>query len=212
MIEILSTFFVSIPLSQPFVKSLDRITSQCYYQNSMTLKEELKELTGKRKRFLLLRIADIDPELARRLCNVTKGTYNNWLRDSTSIFVELYRRRDELNQTYKHEAIHLLRRDNQLAAVLLEERIIRKLTEEIETGEYSLAKTQLAKEVYSRLLTDIDVTPNVQVTTWEQRIGEIIMPDQPRLARGGEIIEGKFTPTNGQKTEYQEGYPIEEGE
>lgn len=136
------------------------------------LKDEISSLVGRKRRFYLFRIADMDTETARKLSGITLGTYNRWLRDES--FVALYRRRDELSSLYKREAIHLLRRDNQLAAVLLEEQILTKMKEELESGDYNLLRTNLAREVYSKLISDLDVNPQIQSLTWEQRIGQLV--------------------------------------
>ena len=139
----------------------------------MSLRDELKPIIGNKRRFLLFRITDIDTDTSRKLCHVKKSTYEHWLRDGK--FVEIYRRRDELASEYKKEAMSLLRRDTQLAAVLLEEEIIKKMALEIETGSYNLIKTNLAKEVYSKLINDLDVEINPQTLTWEQKLQQIFI-------------------------------------
>lgn len=155
-----------------------------------SLQEELRAVIGNRRRFILLRIVDIDPETARKLCSVSKGTYNSWLKDSR--FTSLYRRRDEFSANFKQDAIRLLRRANQLQAVLLEEKIIAKMKEEIESGEYSLIKSLLARDVYSRLISDLDYQPQNLALSWEQRIAQLITGQQPeQLPQGGEVIEAE---------------------
>lgn len=163
------------------------------------LKDELKTVSGRKRRFILLRIIDVETEAARQLCGITKGTYNTWLQNSA--FVELYRRRAELAAEYKQEALQLMRRDNQLQAVLLEEKIIRKMREEIELGVYELIRTNLAREVYSRLLSDLDVQPQVQSLTWEQRIGQLFMHQEPPRVEGGEVVNGEVINPPNQITE-----------
>jgi len=166
------------------------------------LKEEIKALGGKRRRFLLLRIADVETNLARNLCGITVGTYNTWLQSPE--FVSLYRRRGELAAEYKQEAIQLMRRENQLAAILLEEKIIQKMKEEIESGVYELIKTNLAREVYSKLIADLDIVPKVHVLSWEQRVQSLLGSQQERITEG-EVIEGEFTETVGiQENKHQE--------
>lgn len=151
------------------------------------LKDEIKAIIGNRRRFLLLRVADVDVETARKLCNVKKGTYNSWLRDG--IFVELYRRREEFSSEYKQEAIQLLRRNNQLNAVLLEEMILHKMKLEVETGEYSLIRTLLARDVYNKLIADLDITPQVMIQTWEQRIAGLFLPKPEQEVMDAPIVE-----------------------
>lgn len=159
----------------------------------MSLKDEVKSIIGNRRRFLLLRICDIDTETARKLCNIKKGTYNSWLQDEK--FVALYRRRDEFSGESKQEAIRLLRRDNQLNAVLLEEKILLKMKAEIESGEYSLIRTNLARDVYSKLISDLDYQPQALSLSWEQRLGQLFLPQQEQVQEqleGAKIIEGQL--------------------
>jgi len=161
------------------------------------LKEEIKTIIGNRRRFLLLRIADVDPETARKLCNVRKGTYNSWLQDEK--FVVLHRRRDEFSANFKVEAIQLLRRDNQLAAVLLEGKIITKMKEEVDSGQYELLRTNLAKEVYSKLIADLDYQPQALSLTWEQRIANLSLgkPEELPESEVPRIIEGEVREVGG---------------
>lgn len=167
----------------------------------MSLREEIKTLSGNKRRFFLMRIADMDTKAALKLCNVVRGTYNSWLQNRD--FVEIYRRRVEFNTEYKQEAIQLLRRDNQLEAVLLESKIIAKMKEEIEDGNYDLIRSNLAKEVYSKLMTELDAVPQVQVLTWQQKL-ELINNPPEQITEGGDIVDGSFTETNSvEKTEPQ---------
>lgn len=154
----------------------------------MSLRDEIKTLSGNKRRFFLLRVADMDTHTALSLVGVVRGTYNSWLQSQS--FVEIYRRRDEFNSDYKQEAIQLLRRDNQLEAVLLEGKIISKMKEELQSGEYSLIRSHLAREVYSKLISDLDFTPVVQNLTWEQRIQQIFN-NPPNQITEGEVIEGE---------------------
>jgi hypothetical protein len=138
----------------------------------MSLKDELKNITGKKKRYMLYRVAEMEAEVARKLANVTAGAYNSWLRPEDE-FHRLHRRISELIINYKQEAIQMLRRDNQLNAVILEERIINKMIEEVDTGDYNLIRTNLARDVYTRLMGDLDFQPQVANMSWEQRIQNI---------------------------------------
>lgn len=176
----------------------------------MALKDEIKTIIGNRRKFLLLRVADVDVETARKLCNNTKkSTYNSWLQDQT--FVALYRRRDEFSSEFKHEAIQLLRRDNQLNAVILEEKILQKMKDEIESGEYSLIRTHLARDVYSKLVNDLDYQPQSLALTWQERFEQLNLnlPNQDGgNNHGTEVIssEGSESP------EHQESLLITQGE
>lgn len=158
----------------------------------MSLKEELKPIIGNRRRFMLYRIADVDTDTARKLCGIKKGTYNNWLQDET--FVTIHRRRDEFAQEYRKEAIQMLRRDNQLAAVMLEGKIIAQMKKEIESGNplgYNLIKTHIAREVYSKLIADLDVVPQAPMISWEQRFQQITQSMNPGTLPEGVTIEGE---------------------
>jgi len=156
----------------------------------MSLREEIKALTGNKRKFLLMRIVDMGVDTALSLCGVKRGTYNSWCQQDT--FVALYRRRGEFAGEHKQEAIQLLRRDNQLAAVLLESKILGKIKEEIESGELALTKTNLAREVYSRLMGDLDAQPKVANLTWEQRILNLTAREPVPELSEGEVINGEF--------------------
>ena len=170
----------------------------------MSLKEEISTLIGNRRRFLLFRIADVDTDTARKLCGIKKGTYNTWLKDKH--FVGMYRRRNEWSAEYKKEAISLLRRDNQLAAVLLEEKIITRMQEEIETGEYNLIRTHLAREVYSKLINDLDVIPQVSTISWEQRVQALFLGNRQ------EAVDGQYETISSKEEEHPQGYLPSSGE
>ena len=115
-----------------------------------------------------MRIAEIDTNKAQALCDVPDGTYNGWFTDR--VFASLYQRVKEFTIQYKQQAIQMLRRDNQLAAVMLEEKIIEKMIEEINAGEYNLIRTNLARDVYTKLIGDLDIVPQAVGTTWEQKL------------------------------------------
>ena len=151
----------------------------------MELKEELSQIRGvAKKKFLLLRMVDIETEVALKLCGVHKGTYNTWCNDRA--FVEVHRRRKELTKDYRQDALHMLRKENQIAAILLEDRIVQRMREEVETGDYKLIRTGLAREVYSKLINDLDYTPQNLSLTWEQRVAQLFT--QPEEV---EVIEGQ---------------------
>jgi hypothetical protein len=183
----------------------------------MSLKDEIKNISGNKRRFLLLRIADIDTAQARNIVGVTTITYNSWLQNKD--FVALYRRRDEFCGEYKQEAIQILRRDNQLAAVLLEGKIISKIKEELESGDYNLIRTHMAKEVYTKLIGDLDATPSTSIVTWQQRIGLLVQTPETQITPPPtvKVLEGSFKEIeDGDKseevsipeTEHTEGEPV----
>lgn len=178
-----------------------------------TLKDELKEIVGKQRRFLLFRIAEIETAPAISLCKLSQGTYNSWTT-RVSRFTELYRKLEELQANYKQEAIQLLRRDNQLSAVMLEERIIEKMKEEIDSGDYNLIRTNLARDVYTKLIGDLDLVPAGQAQTWEGRLAsmtnvfvngqqsppQIVTTNRPiQIGESDEIIEATALPVEEHK-------------
>lgn len=143
----------------------------------------------------------MDKQTALKLCKVKPTTYNTWLKNEE--FVSLHQRRDEFSGEYKLEAIQLLRRDNQLAAVLLEGKIVAKMQRELDTGKLSLVKTNLAREVYSKLMSDLDYQPQVQKLTWQQRIENF------RIIGGNNAI---IETTGVEETESPQSITITEGE
>ena len=174
----------------------------------MSLKDEIRTLSGNKRKFFLLRIADLDTATARKLTGVTTNTYNSWMQQRA--FVELYRRRDEFNMSYKQEAIQILRRDNQLEAVLLEGKIIAKMKEELESGEYNLLRTNLSREVYSKLISDLDIVPKEPLISWEQRINNMqVTINSPEQI--GETVDGQFKEIS-KSEKPEEGKLITEGE
>jgi len=176
------------------------------------LKDEIKTVTGNKRKFLLLRIVDMSAKAARELCGVTQGTYNSWLQNEE--FGLLYRRRDEFSGEYKQEAIQLLRRDNQLDAVLLEGKLIKKMKDEVESGDYVLIRTNLAREVYSKLITDLDQQPQIKSLTWEQRIQQLFLENNPQQIEGGQITDGKVISetTSSEESQHPKSLPFTEGE
>lgn len=173
------------------------------------LKDKLKPVTGVRKQFLLMRIAGLDTPACRHILSIPQGTYNSWL--SQENFREVFSQLQELESDYKHEAIQMLRRENQLEAVLLESKIVQKMREELEAGEYVLIKTNLAREVYSKLISDLDIAPQVKASiSWEQKVYDVMLTTQPQLQ--GEIHDAEFTEVSSQPNQYSEGNLITEGE
>lgn len=162
----------------------------------MSIKERLTEIKSiPARRFLLLRMADVDTDIALKICKVNKGTYNNWCKDER--FVAIHRQRGELVRDFQQEAIHMLRKETQLSAVMLEARIINKLVQEIETEEYVLMKTSLAKEVYSKLIGDLDHQPKALALTWEQRVQQLTLTSPAQITEAqGECIDAEYTEAN----------------
>ena len=156
-----------------------------------------------------MRVAGLDVDFSKKLTSVTRGTYNSWFKSTE--FAVLYHQLPNLIQDYRLEAIQLLRKDNQLEAVLLEGKIISKMKEEIETGEYILIRTNLAREVYSKLLTNLDATPDVKVISWHERV-EHLYSRTPEQIEEGDAIDGEFSEVSSEPKEHQEGKPISKGQ
>jgi len=166
------------------------------------LQDKIKSLTGNKRTFLLMRIAGLDVEFSKNMTRVTRGTYNSWFKNEE--FALLYHQLSVLIQDYRQEAVQMLRKDNQLEAVLLEGKIIAKIKEELETGDYKLTRTHLAREVYSKLMTDLDIVPEVKIT-WQQRYQGFFQRQPEQI---GEAIDGEFKEIGSVKAEHQEGEPI----
>jgi hypothetical protein len=150
----------------------------------MALKDEIKLLIGKQRKFFLMRVAEVDKSVAMHMLDIKEGTYNKWVMEV--VFSALYHRLHEFTMNYKQEAIQMLRRDNQLAAVMLEEHIIRKMKEEVDSGEYNLIRTNIARDVYTRLIGDLDIATVKPADTWEQKI-QILM-------QGGSVSIPQISP------------------
>jgi len=175
----------------------------------MPLVDELRTISGRKKRYLLLRIIGMDTEASRQLCGLTKGTYNSWCQNDA--FVAVHRRIAEFAAEYQREALQLLRRNNQQRAVLLEEKMLIKIDEELESGNYDLLRTNLGKEVYSKLIADLDYQPKALSLSWEQRIQQLNTSQQPSQIEGGDFIDGQITePVSQSENQYSEGSPAQE--
>lgn len=135
---------------------------------STTLDEHLTGLIGKKRKFILLRISGLDLDTCLATAGVTRSAYGKWTMEDK--FSAVYTQWEELAGDHREEAIRLLRKENQLAATLLEREIIDKLREEVATGILNLAKTHLGREVYSKLIAELDKPPTKVELSWEQRI------------------------------------------
>jgi hypothetical protein len=167
------------------------------------LKDTLEGLTGKKRRFLLYRIAGLDRNTAIQVIDVPQGRLNVWLHDQK--FVDAHRKIDELGATHRAEAMRAIRRDNQMGAAMLEKEVVDRMREELDTGDYRLVKTNLGKAVYERLMNELDKSPSLQVNTWEQRIALLnSQPENPQLEEG-DVIDADYSQAEtSQKPEYQE--------
>ena len=178
-----------------------------------TLQEVVKSISGNKRQFILMRIAGMDVDIVMNLLGITRGTYNSWFKNGD--FSLVYHKLPTLVSDYRQEAVQMLRKSNQLEAVLLESKIIAQLKAELEKGEYVLAKTHLAREVYSKLISDLDaVAPKVQVASWQQRIGVIQQYlEKPKdQIEGGEVVDAEFEEVSSEQEEHPKSIPVSESE
>ena len=162
----LSIFFQSCLLTTSFSLCYNTVMTMQVIDSQdvpvRTLQEELYEITATiERRFLLYRIAGLSVKDSLGFCKVGMGSYNAWTEKPA--FLAVNRRRNELERDHRAEAIKLLRRENQIGAVVVEERIINTLLEELDNKEYVLIKTPIAKTVYDKLMADIDAMATINV-------------------------------------------------
>lgn len=170
----------------------------------------LKVFTGTKRSFILMRIAGLDTDLSMKLTGVSRGTYNSWFKNEE--FATVYHQIESLIANHRDDAIQLLRRNNQLEAVLLESKMISKIKDEIEAGHYDFTRTHLAREVYSKLMSELDKAPaSIKRLSWEQRIQQFLPGEQRQISRGV-IIDGEFEEVSEQSSEHSQSKPTQEGE
>jgi hypothetical protein len=117
------------------------------------LKDELSSLNAKQKKYIQYLVAGIKKDVALKLANIPSATYKWWSHDNEQ-FHSLVERVEELKDNYFDEAFQMLRQNNKVMALFLEQELLVKIKEEIENGEYNLVKTPLAKEVYNKALEE----------------------------------------------------------
>ena len=174
-----------------------------------TLAEIVKPLTGNKRQFVLLKVSGVDSNVAMTMVGVNRGTYNSWFKNDT--FNAIYKQVPDLIMEHRDEAIQLLRRSNQLEAVVLEGKMIRKIAEELETGDLKFTRTHVAREVYNKLMSDLDKNPilNVKELTWDQKIYGILNT-QDQLKEG--TVDGEFKEVGVIEAEHQEGNNVPSSE
>lgn len=161
----------------------------------------IKPLSENQRQYIIRRVSGLGATSTRELIGIAKGTYNTWFHNE--VFASIHSQLPELSFKHRQEAVQLLRRDNQLEAVLLEGKMIAKMKEEIDSGEYFFVRTNLAREVYSKLISDLDKAPaGIQVLSWQQRIHQIF-PQQS--GQGGEVIDGEFEAISSIEAEHSQG-------
>lgn len=142
-----------------------------------TLSSILEGLTGKRRQYLIFLIAGLSQGYAIELTKVNKSSPSFWRKEDER-YALVESRAELLVNEYQEQAIKLIRRDNQVGAALLERIMIEKIREEIDAGDYVLLKTHLAREVYGKLIQNLDQLDSLpQHITWQQLIameGDII--------------------------------------
>ena len=137
---------------------------------STALKEALDGLYGDKRRFLLMRIAGMeDVQQALAIVGANKGRYSTWCNNPD--FVAVNRNLKELRSAHRYDAVRAIRKENQLNAAMLEQEIIEKMREEVASGELKLCKTHLGREVYIRLMSELEGTPAVlNNITWYDKV------------------------------------------
>jgi len=170
------------------------------------LRDLLAPLKLKQRTYLLYRICELDMKQSLAMTDITKSAYNTWCADE--LFVEVHRRLPQL-QAYKQEAMQILRRKNQLNAILLEGMVIQKITDEVKAGRWNMAKTKLGTMVFDKLMNDLDIQPQVHLS-WQDRLKEL-QDDSP--LQGGNDVKVTVCKEDGSiEAEYQEGDLCEEDE
>jgi len=162
------------------------------------LKEMLSELKLKQRTYLLYRVCELDMKKAMAMTDISKSTYNQWCADEK--FIEVHRKLPVLQSQYKGEALRLLRKKNQLNAILLEGLVIEKIIGEVKQGRWNMAKTKLGVLIYDKLIQDLDIQPQVHLS-WQDRLKQ--MDDYMQGGNDGTITVS--TETSRIETEYQKG-------
>ena len=154
-----------------------------------TLQEVLRPFRGKARQFLILRISGIKKKTALEMARGGISDYNRWLIRPD--FVEVHRQIQDLFVEHRDEALRMLRKENQLNAALMEGELIVQMRDEITSGDYQLLRTGIARELYARLMSEMDKSPDVQVLTWEQRIqnNQLYVDKPEQLPEGVEYEE-----------------------
>ena len=177
-----------------------------------TLAEELQVISAtNERRFLLYRIAGSNIEDSLSFLHLKIGSYNSWC--DKPLFQQLNARRKELEIAHRSEAVKLLRRENQVGAVIIEQRIIEALLKELEgvpvkgddgtwriEHEYDLMRTPIAKTVYDKLMQDIDAMPTVKLN-----VDKRTFVDRMAILLGG--VNGNIQTENSQSTQLEESKP-----
>ena len=157
------------------------------------LKDILVKLAERQRHFLLLRIVGTGKEAALSALDIPQGTYNRWTNSKN--FQAVHSKLNEYAVEYKSEALTLLRDVNYALVVNLEAKMLTKLMEEVDNGVPIFSKTNLAREIYSKLSSEMSTKQEVKISqTWEQLIlGE--KQQLPQGDNGDNIIEAEISET-----------------
>lgn len=137
----------------------------------------------------------MDKTAALSSLSVPEGTYNRWTGQKR--FKEVHQQLGTLGTKYMSEALLMLREVNYALVVNLEAKMLTKLIDEIKNGEPIFAKTNLGREIYAKLASEMSTKAEIRsVTTWEQFFlqgGE----NPPQITQGdiieGDIVEAKVS-------------------
>jgi len=174
------------------------------YVGKRDLKEILSPLSPKQRLYILYRICDLDVTTAKSLANVKQSSYNLWCNDHEK-FVPIHRMLPRMH-VFKEQAFQMLRRRTQLSAIILEEKIIEKILDEVKRSRYNILKTRIAQSVYDKLINALDIQPQVHLS-WSERAQGL----QEYLKGGnnhGTVIEANYC----EQTEYPQGNILSERE
>ncbi len=160
----------------------------------------LVSLSYKQRRYILCRMGMMDTQEADSLAGTTAAGRAQWKVNSPR-YKELDDNIETLQRDYGDIALKWLKKENQLTAVLLEKKILDKIEQEIDKGEYDLVKTHLAREVFARHTEEIGKALQSVNITWAQIINSSVRPLKERekiqaLKSGLEVIEGEFKESN----------------
>jgi hypothetical protein len=170
----------------------------------MSLKQELAQVFGTMRLFIIYRVAGSTIDDACTALEVTRSAYNSWTMKPE--FKSVYQKLDNLQIDYREEAIGMLRRDNQLLAVTLEKEIMNKMIAEVTSGnitEHSMIRTHLGRDVYSKLVENLNlpaIPKDVKSLTWVDARRQILESAQPQIGQGlaQTVVEGECIDANAQ--------------
>lgn len=126
---------------------------------------------GRKRQYLLLRIAGLDESNSKSELEIATRTLQNWKTEDAFARVEDYL--FEWRNRYQVEALELLRQDNRAIGVLIERRTLLRIVDELEEGEYVLLKTRFGRDVYKNLMTAVNNTSN-PAQSWQQLIAGVV--------------------------------------